>query len=416
MVNDNDLLDTITKELSFLDGQKSPTPAPYNLNFFRILGLPHKELYHSKFIKFLLDPKGTHGYENAFLNLFIKVLEEKNKTILQGSQYKRALPEKKVEKGRVDIIIENIDNEHHIIIENKIYAIDQFEQLKRYKDAHPKATLVYLTLNGRNASQRSLGKKGEKGTLSHYDYIPLSYIDIIGWIEKCIKYIIDNNPNNTKMVFLLIEYLVMVRRITMYEREKDKILPILATDKDTLNYAFEIWDEVNKPEFKKTSAENEDYNIKKKISYFIIPLKAYLIREKFCNENDKDTFLNKLCAKFGIDLRWKINEDKHIMHKGLGFKFHKDKWKDNHVDKEIVFEFRKDNLQNCFYGLCKYDPINFKKGSWLEEPESLTNGYSNWYRKVFLQLMNINTEGEEGLFYILEDKIGVMIKEIEKDL
>jgi hypothetical protein len=189
-------------------------------------------------------------------------------------------------------------------------------------------------------------------------------------------------------------------------------LPILTTDKDTLNKAFEIWDEVNKPEFKK-STENEYHDVKKKISSFINPLKAYIIREKFCNENNEDTFLNKLCTKIGGNLRWKINENKHIMHKGWGFKLHKDKWKDNHFDIEIVFEFRTDNLQNCVYGLCKYDPINFKKGNWLIEPESLTNGYSNWYRKVFLELMNINTENEESLFYILKNQIEDMIKKIE---
>ena len=54
------------------------------------------------------------------------------------------------------------DGEYAIIIENKIYAIDQYHQLLRYnnygKQRFPKGfKLIYLTLDGHEASKDSLG-------------------------------------------------------------------------------------------------------------------------------------------------------------------------------------------------------------------------------------------------------------------
>ena len=61
-------VDTIAKhseELSKLNGE--------NFNIFSILGLESNEnRTHSNFIAALLNPKGSHGLSNVFLDLFIK--------------------------------------------------------------------------------------------------------------------------------------------------------------------------------------------------------------------------------------------------------------------------------------------------------------------------------------------------------
>jgi hypothetical protein len=242
----NDLLGKLTRELS---------SDPYNLNFYKILGLPSKEVIHSKFIKFLLNPneKNGHGYHDAFLKLFIDMLKEKigqKKNVAEIPSYKdyksaKVTPEAPTNKGRfIDILIEI--KGHFIIIENKIHAIDQNRQLRDYnkyiiKKYNKKPTLVYLTLYGKKASRKSLRKEvkeeaEKKYNLCHQDYIQLSYEkDIIGWIKSSINFIINNNPGDTKMLFLLTEYFEMLERIF----NRYKIIMLLLEEEKTFKNVFE---------------------------------------------------------------------------------------------------------------------------------------------------------------------------------
>lgn len=85
------------------------------------------------------------------------------------------------DKGRIDILIKDA-NKNALIIENKIYAADQYEQLKRYDQFAKKEfkayQIYYLTLWGSEASLQS----GEG-----VNYLTISYADtIIRWLDKCI--------------------------------------------------------------------------------------------------------------------------------------------------------------------------------------------------------------------------------------
>jgi hypothetical protein len=415
MMNIDELLKTITDELSSIEkenaGQESSPSALYNLNFFKILDLSDKELIHSRFIAFLLNPKGTHGYENTFLDLFVEVL--KGKTILPNSQYEEVSAEEEGENGRVDIIIKNIDDKHHIIIENKIYAVDQPRQLKRYNTDYPKATLVYLTLDSRKASQQSLGKKGEKDTLRHEDYIKLSYKeDIISWIKNCIKTISDN-PDNTKMLYLLTEYLAMVERLTKDFIKLEKIWEILERDKENFKKTFEIYEEVNKliPNLE-----------------FMRHLKAYIIRTRFIEGvGENQSFIQRLCDKINKKregenekLEWEIIEGKHITEKGWGFRFYKkykEGWK---PDIKIEYKFKKKILENCVIDVLNFKPKNTENNDW--PPSMEKDGYYNWHKKnnVFDELIDGNyelkNENVKCLFTVLKEQIEEMIEEIEGNL
>jgi hypothetical protein len=420
MVNDSGLFETITEELSSLDEQKSPTPTPYNLNFFKILGLSEKELIHSRFINFLLDPneKDGHCYKDDFLKLFIKMLNikmsEKNITEIpipyDDFKSVNVKPEAPTEEGRfIDILIE-INKEYYIVIENKIDAMDQRRQLKDYnediyekykkkfgKKYEKKPALVYLTLNGKKASKRSLGD------LTENDYIQLSYMkDIIDWIKKCINFVIGENPNDTKMLFLLTEYLAMVEMLTMKFTKLEKIWEILEKKwevlekkKEILEEAFDICEKVNKivPEF--------DFNRQ---------LKAYIIRTRFIEGiGGKPTFIpfiQKLCNKIE-GLEWEIIEGKHITDKGWGFQFYKDdeKWKKSNIKIEYRFETK--ILRNCVFGVRDHTPA---KGNWFQMPRK----YRNWLKDVFGELIDENYESKAGgLFSVLKEQIEEMIRKIE---
>src|SRR5574344_2001768 len=147
-------------------------------NVFNILRLRSEELrLHSAFLAELLNPQGSHGMEDAFLIAFIKEVgiddlnfDTKNAEC-SVEFYIGQVTE--TEGGRIDIIITNKDKNKAIIIENKIYARDQEKQLSRYKkyaNNYKYYKLLYLTLEGEEASKCSIGKEiFEYQCISYYD-------------------------------------------------------------------------------------------------------------------------------------------------------------------------------------------------------------------------------------------------------
>lgn len=158
-------------------------------NIFRILKLHAAEnRTHSAFLAELLNPKGTHGKADAFLKLFTtkflkkdidfetsiaKVTIEKHIGFINGD---------KTEGGRIDIAIkDNLDRE--ILIENKIYAPDQENQLVKYHNHNKNAHLFYLCLEGCKVNEISCGALKES---EHFHVITYKK-DIITWLNECKK-------------------------------------------------------------------------------------------------------------------------------------------------------------------------------------------------------------------------------------
>ncbi|HVX01512.1 MAG TPA: PD-(D/E)XK nuclease family protein, partial [Candidatus Babeliaceae bacterium] len=160
-----------------------------SFNVFRILKLHASEVHlHSLFLAELLNPTGTHGYGDIFLKLFIerfKYLDrcfQTHDAVVKVEKYIGLINEDRTQGGRIDIVITDKNNQH-IIIENKIYAEDQINQLQRYKWYSSLSELFYLTLDGRKASEFTKGALVEGN-----DFKLLSYkIDILRWLEVCRK-------------------------------------------------------------------------------------------------------------------------------------------------------------------------------------------------------------------------------------
>ena len=81
--------------------------------------------------------QGSHGQGCKYLNLFLEQLHIENtdfdaKTSKAVVEFRIGLKIKeKKEGGNIDILLRDKDN-RCIVIENKIYAVDQPDQLKRY--------------------------------------------------------------------------------------------------------------------------------------------------------------------------------------------------------------------------------------------------------------------------------------------
>ena len=158
-------------------------------NVFSALNICSDEVrLHSRLLATLLNPKANHGLENEFLKSFLIALglPEDYITYCKEQIVERPIGEvTEATGGRIDIILE--DRGHAVIIENKIYAGDQPNQLLRYHNYGVKTfgennfKLVYLTLYGNKSSPDSLG--GE-----NFEFIKFSYAqDVLKLLKKLMK-------------------------------------------------------------------------------------------------------------------------------------------------------------------------------------------------------------------------------------
>ena len=150
-------------------------------NMFHICGVNHYENTHSAIIAELLNPNGSHSLKSAFLQAFLSLINKDFIPPTFNPSTAIIYTEYTTDNGRIDILIED-NQKNALIIENKIYATDQHEQLKRYnqyaQNKYKAHNIYYLTLFGDKASLQS----GEG-----VSYLPISYSDtIIKWLEKCI--------------------------------------------------------------------------------------------------------------------------------------------------------------------------------------------------------------------------------------
>ena len=158
-----------------------------NFNIFEILNVQTSEVrLHSNLMAELLNPKGSHGQGDLYLQLFVKQLDiyefGTSSSNLQVEAYMGPINNEYTLGGRIDIAITD-SRRNQIFIENKIYANDQKNQLLRYFNNNNNAFILYLTLDGGEPSEESTGGNLEKGS-----YKCISYSnDIIEWLLSCKK-------------------------------------------------------------------------------------------------------------------------------------------------------------------------------------------------------------------------------------
>jgi hypothetical protein len=204
-----------------------------NFNIFSILKLTGDEVrLHSRFIGELLNPSGAHGQGSKFLELFISEIKPSEDYTQQQINKAEVIVEESIgeisvdyEKGgRIDLVIKFPDTKRHIVIENKIWAADQFKQLWRYYSHYPDAHLLYLTPKKRYPSKDSLHK------LTNDDLTFITYENHIRkWIEACLK----ESVNHPLIREVLNQYLntikIIVQQTNIHEMNNEIIDEIIAS-------------------------------------------------------------------------------------------------------------------------------------------------------------------------------------------
>lgn len=219
-------------------------------NVFNVLGVDNMELSHSAFLAALLDPNGSHGMQDAFLKAFIDTIAYGGTKPELDTAHAKVYTEYNIGNitettgGRIDILITDRSSTgsgkvggHAIIIENKIWAADQPNQLQRY-DKYACGTyssdgylLLYLTLDGKEPTDQS------KGELT--DYRCISYRrDIIGWLHKCAQLAFDK-PRVRETIN---QYINLLQQLTNQNTMEQKQLIQLLTNKENFEQACAIAD------------------------------------------------------------------------------------------------------------------------------------------------------------------------------
>ena len=208
----------VSRENTKLEEKKSRGES---FNIFSVCGVNHYEVTHSAIIAELLNPEGSHGQALAFVEAFVESLNLQDFDFsLDGVE---VTTEMVTPNGRIDIVISN-GNKQAIIIENKIYAGDQWEQLKRYDEYakskyHNGYKILYLTLYGSDPNDEAS---------KEVNYLTISYRHhIIDWLLEC-RHIAIEKPLIRETLNQYIQHLKnLTNTIEMDTDNKNSIIELL---------------------------------------------------------------------------------------------------------------------------------------------------------------------------------------------
>lgn len=370
-----------------------------SFNVFHILGLSTNEVRtHTSFIRDLLHPEGSHGHGEIFLSLFLEYLKSKGRINLPKDFFQsgRMFVEKEktigiidsdyLNGGNIDLLIVN-HQQQGLIIENKIYAADGKNQLLRYYNFGKKEytggySLFYLTLDGRAASEWSLG-----GILATQQYERISYaVDILAWLKKCRDHTVQLYKQNNKECHLqllatIMQYIHLVESLTgqtKYNKMENEIMSRIKVDPSSFEIAKII---------------SEQYN---KLFYEVIPENARQAIDKawkarFSDPDELKLFSYKALYDVFISVsdeqRWHIQIWPQIKdQKGVA------------NDKEVAFikqtiensEYRNRNFPNHNYPIWLYSEREFKTLSTDDYRKLSDKQYAEkWAETIVIEAENI---------------------------
>jgi len=333
-------------------------------NIFRVSGVAHYETIHSSIIAEFLNPHGSHGMHEKFLDAFLSTIDDT--TGVDPSRC-RVKTEFSFSEGRIDILIEDNANAA-IVIENKIYASDGHQQLVRYseflKNKRPNE-LYYLTLWETEAEDCSvLNSEGER-----VKHTRISYRNhVLKWLERCIQ-IAAEYPMVRET---LRQYRNHIKEILGMNSDKElqDLSALICHDRESYVAAGKIvssWGAVRGTVLEK----------------HIVPRIEEVFKE-FSNKHKLISFTpvisisSESCSGF------------HLRHQG--------------TEHLLRFEFDRGGFQNLFYGIKKphssiqpsFDvlPKGFKSAEWWACWCYLSR-YQNWGDDFFLNMMFDKTKQEE---------------------
>lgn len=213
----NELCDTVLKVDKVVRENKMKTPG--TMNIVEIMNRHHLENQHSNVLSFLIDSNEKHNhpeYGEAFLTL-LRAKGLKTKGVRVVSVKREGSTD---ESRRMDLLIES--DADFIIIENKIHAGDQINQIADYvsfmdyrSGSSDRVFVVYLTVWGNKPSEQSISKENLLELQKKNRFITLSYSqDILGWLES-----LKTTEQETVLQSAINQYIDVIRGLTNKRQE-----------------------------------------------------------------------------------------------------------------------------------------------------------------------------------------------------
>lgn len=428
-----------------------------DINIFEALGVQEMEIYHSKFIAYLIDPHDDH-YQELFANEFLKKLGRYTKAKkfknLTAHDIERVETEACAKDNRrIDILI-SLKDKRYIIIENKLKAKDQPNQLKDYikhirekgeniDDFHENILTIYLHKNeDTEPSKYSLGAKNgfkinddliyNSSNEKMSFYLKMDYKWIKEWINACIG-VCENKVKNNEIdkkfkndmqnvIFTLNQYKTLLTWYVAIDDyvAKDYVMEFLKSSKENLNNAIKLKDESDSKDIKYKKAkeiveEKWDEICKELVSDFFNELEKEFEKERtICGIKWFGCKLNEKRVNYDwFDFYPKIYEDDgndvwpsvgvffgKSDYSGFGLTFKMNYLKNKKIYNKCIKHFQKSNVEKSdnirrsgdHYYYNKFENFNFKEK--YAFVYWLIKNYGEWTKKfceILKEFLDKNT-------------------------
>lgn len=224
--DENTLLKSVHDVIrEWLEKQGSKEKHGEAFNVFSLCGVDHYELWHSKILAEFLNPGGSHGQGAQFLRSFAKMFlsgshcQFTNRTSV-STEVTSYIKDLRI--GRFDILIEDVTKKSVCIIENKIFAGEQEEQLNRYHEWLETNRggwnwgLVFLSLDG----HKSVTISDEK------QYLPIAYVSnanrpsLADWIDRCANSV----KEIPRLCYTFIQYKDHIQKLAKGDKAMNELL------------------------------------------------------------------------------------------------------------------------------------------------------------------------------------------------
>ncbi len=345
----------------------------YDFNIFTLLDLERQEYnIHEKMIYNIL----IFPYDKRLSAIFIKKFMEVMKmpaSYIESEWY----VEKEyatVDYGRMDLLFKSKEeskaNRKCVVIELKIDAQDQEEQLSRY-DKYVKEKLgiqdyqiIYITLDGHEASEQSIGtadKSRIKDKISYYEYIKK-------WLDECIEICKEESIDDS----FIKQYSQLIEKLHG-DDEMDKKIENIIIHKDELLAAMEIASALPRVKSKviksfmkhlkeefarlrmKPICEDIDEAVEGYFQGSTVPYLTFFIKDFECSTYGRVSVVLEVCIEHNLEYIVAYYDDNLNYIKSSDFKS-KQKRKASYIEEAIKDVFGivvRDNQYSCII----YRPI-----------------------------------------------------------
>ena len=231
--------------------------------------LKRDENSYSDFLAYFMNPDENHGIEERFLKKFLfTVVKSENELVgniktalhpidIEMSSFKEVNVYREYnfsEYGRIDILIEDMDNNFLILLENKLYSKEGKNQTNRYWEAANKKfdptkysdknrILLFLSPDGLNAENEN--------------FINISYQVLVDTVKELLEE--NNMPSETHRI--LTNYMKNLKEITV-DSEKIKLAEqIYAKHADIIDFVYNVGNDKLESPDSNWNGEDYYYNI-----------------------------------------------------------------------------------------------------------------------------------------------------------